>query len=309
MSVARNPLSRLFSSANQRISGRVSTKQARFQLAVASGFVIATVGFLVVAADTHYGVAESIFGIEMPGIFGTQPQTYAQAPGPSPQYYTPRRHRVHAAEARHPAHVIHVARADSDDRPMSLSGKSMCVRLCDGFAFPVGDYHGNSDRASHEATCQSECPGARTALFVVPAGADSIGDATQVGTGQSYSELPDAFHYTTYIEGSCSCHPQGGNRIKSLLHDFTLRRGDSVMTSKGLQVFHGGSSFPFKRQDFVALSRSRDIRKSDRTSLKAIERASLVQPTTVAKTTSRPMPMAATSPHDGTKTLEHQAQN
>lgn len=285
MPVARysfaNPLPRLKSF----LVSRFETRPARFRIAVSSGFVIAAVGFLVVGAGSKFGVAETIWGImNVPGL--GDPVTYqAPPPDPSAQYRTERRHHARADddETDHHRRKRHTHLASHEgDQPVQLVRQSMCVRLCDGFAFPVGNYYGDGDRAAHEATCQSECPGAKTALYVLPTGSDSIGDATQVSTGLNYSKLPDAFHYTTYVDETCSCHPQGGSRIKSLLRDFTLRRGDTVMTSKGLQVFHGGAGFPFKRRDFVALSRSRDIQQATRTSLKAIERASLVGSTTVA---------------------------
>lgn len=285
---------------------RFATKTSRFRLAVSSGFVLVAVGTLVVGADMKIGAAQSFWGgMEFPGFGNDAPQAAPQQqPGPSGQYYSPRHHRVHLAHGG-PGSPLHHVRFDKD-KPLSLARKSICVRLCDGFVFPVGDYHGEGDRPAHEATCQSECPGAKTALFVVPLGSDSIGDATQVGSRRNYSELPDAFHYTTYLDETCSCHPTEGNRIKSLLRDFTLRRGDTVMTPKGLRVFHGGNSYPYKRKDFVALSKSHDIRNADRANLKAIERASLVQPTTVAS--SEPLTSDAhTDP--STKSLQHQAKN
>jgi hypothetical protein len=53
--------------------------------------------------------------------------------------------------------------------------------------------------------------------------------------------------------------------------DPTLRRGDIVATSRGLQVFLGGSRFPYAESDFALLSKSRDGR--DRSGLAAIDRA------------------------------------
>ena len=283
----------------QRIGLRFTSKTSRFRLAVSSGFVIATVGFLVVGADMKFGNAETFWGMSFPGIGGDAPQAYRQPPEPSAQYMPQHHRRTHV--------VRHKTDEYSGALPVSLARQSMCVRLCDGFAFPVGNYHGGSDRVAHEATCQSECPGARTALFVVPLGAQSIGEAVQVGSDRTYSEIPEAFHYTTYVDATCSCHPKGGNRIKSLLHDFTLRRGDAIMTGKGLQVFHGGNSYPYKRRDFVALAKSRDIRKGDRENLRAIERASLVLPTTVASVS--PPALSSDARPDGTAALEHQAKN
>lgn len=314
MPVARHSFANLLPRLKSFLISRFETKAARSRLAVSSGFVIATVGFLVVGAGAKFGLADTIWGImNVPGL-SDQPTYQAPPPGPSAQYHTERRHHARADddERDHRRRKRHSHLASHDgDQPVQLARKSMCVRLCDGFAFPVGNYYGDGDRVAHEAACQSECPGAKTALFVQPSGSDSIGDATQVSTGLNYSRLPDAFHYTTYVDETCSCHPPGGSRIKSLLRDFTLRRGDTVMTSKGLQVFHGGAGFPFKRKNFVGLNRSRDIQQATRTSLKAIERASLVGSTTVTvAATAKAKPAIISDAGRGkTKDMQHQAQN
>jgi hypothetical protein len=278
------------------VTRHFATKASRFRLAVLSGFGLVTLGALVVGGGLRYGQADLFWGgMSFPSSGGETPSARPLA---SPQYYAPHR----AAHLRpHSPKLRFAARVHVGTRGGVGAGRSMCVRLCDGFAFPVGDYHGEGDRVAHEATCQKECPGAATALFVVPSGADSISDAREVGSGRLYSQLPDAFHYTTFVEEACSCHPQAGSRIASLLHDFTLRRGDAVMTSRGMRIFHGASRYPYQRRDFVALSQSRDVRKTDRSNLQAMERASLIQPTVVAQG-----PQASPTPHQA---IEHQARN
>jgi hypothetical protein len=59
----------------------------------------------------------------------------------------------------------------------------------------------------------------------------------------------------------------------AILHDATLREGDSVMTTKGVRVFQGGRACPHKESDFLALADARDITKSKRVALLAIEKA------------------------------------
>ena len=261
-----------FSSAGWgKLTARFTTKSSRFRCAVTAGFAVTAIGAATLASGGT-GSADDFFGA-LGNIFSAQPafQQYSQQ-SYAPQYAAharPRYARRHATEVKPKlASTRHGA-------PVRLGRLSMCVRTCDGFAFPVGAYHGEADRASHEATCQSECPGAQTALYVLPNGADSIGDAIEVTSGRSYSQMPHAFHYTTYLEDSCSCHPREGNRISSLLRDFTLRRGDAVMTKTGFKVFHGGERYPYRQGDFVALSKSRDVHQGQRATFHAIERASL----------------------------------
>ena len=313
-------LKRLFAGPVARLAQRFGGKDARFRLAIVAGFAVATVAFTTVVIDDRSGIADSFFGEG--GIFSgvgfEQQQQPPEAAAPSQTYgwLSSRRHvarrslarRVTVAKvqpARFLRSVEHAHSVRFSDTPMELGRQSVCVRLCDGFAFPVGAYHGEQDRASHEATCQSECPGAATALYVQPAGTDTMDDAIRVGTSKSYSDLPYAFHYTTVLSDACTCHPPQGNRIKSLLHDFTLRRGDAVMTATGFKVFHGGARFPYRRDDFLALARSPDVKRGDRDEIHAIERASLnMAPNVIAE---RAPATAAPVARATTQQLEHQA--
>ncbi len=280
-----------------RLGHRFASRQSRFRTAISGGFVIVAVGSLVLGGE-RVGIAQSLFGLDLFGgggsLFG-QPAAQPQAASAWPRV----RHRI-AFDRRHARPMARVAAGPSERaiaQPVALARQSVCVRLCDGFTFPVGAYHGEGDRPAHEATCQSQCPGALTALYVIPVGGDTVGKAVRVTTGQSYSALPDAFHYTTVLSDACSCHPQGGSRIKSLLRDFTLRRGDAVMTGRGLQVFHGGEHYPFTRKDFMTLAQSPDVRKGDRTAFHAIERASLKGASGVAEALSS-VPLGAEKPRD-----------
>jgi hypothetical protein len=158
----------------------------------------------------------------------------------------------------------------------TLGRHSVCVRLCDGFHYPVADYSGPDDDAAHSAVCAGMCPGAPTRLYVQPAGSDDIQDAISVRDHKSYRALPVAFRHTTNRDNTCSCHAPGESAASnvSLYKDFTLRRGDSIMTEKGFKVFRGAANLPYKQADFVSLAASRDLATGERSILGAIERAS-----------------------------------
>ena len=178
----------------------------------------------------------------------------------------------------------------------SLSRRSVCVRLCDGFFFPVGDYNGPGDDAAHGAACAGMCPGAPTRLYVAPAGTDHIEDAISVRDRQPYRALPVALRYTSRRDSTCSCRgpEQAGINSVSLLSDFTLRRGDKVMTQSGIQVFRGAQNLPWRQSDFASIASSRDISASERKALGAIERASGVVRGTPQP--ARPMANAKSGP-------------
>jgi hypothetical protein len=79
-----------------------------------------------------------------------------------------------------------------------------------------------------------------------------------------------------FKDGLCyTARPQGADLGQSdaILHDATLRQGDSVMTAQGLRVFQGGRACPHKTSEFLALAEVRDVSKSKLRALIAIENA------------------------------------
>ena len=156
--------------------------------------------------------------------------------------------------------------------PLSLPRRSVCVRLCDGFFFPIGPLSRQSDWRNQEAACSGLCPDAPTQLFVEPAGSDRIEDATS-SNGARYTALPVAFRNRATADNTCTCHHRPGQTF-SLLNDFTLRKGDSVMTATGIMVFRGAKRLPYAQNDFASLANTA-MPKDKRAVLAAIERATL----------------------------------
>ena len=156
-----------------------------------------------------------------------------------------------------------------------LPQRSVCVRLCDGFYFPIATANNESDLAGHEAICTGLCPGAPTRVFIIPGGTDRIEDAV-TREGKSYSALPVAFRHQGTSDNTCSCRRanQSHASLVSLYKDFTLRKGDSVMTDKGFRVFRGARSLPYHRSDFSSLANS-GLDGKNRSALDTLERATL----------------------------------
>src|SRR3954453_4621165 len=59
----------------------------------------------------------------------------------------------------------------------------------------------------------------------------------------------------------------------SIYNDRTLRRGDSVMSTQGLRVFRGSSTFPYHPTDFVDLEQASRFVLGDRKQLRAMQLA------------------------------------
>jgi hypothetical protein len=154
--------------------------------------------------------------------------------------------------------------------PMAIN---YCVRLCDGFAFPIG-HAGQGSVEAQEAACQLACPGADVAMYTAPAGAKDIDEA--IRNGRPYTALPTAFKFRhAKFDSACTCRPAGATTsTAALLTDFTLRRGDLVMTRIGMRHFDGGRQFPYRAADFPdALARVTD--KKEIAMVRGMEAASL----------------------------------
>jgi hypothetical protein len=187
----------------------------------------------------------------------------------------------------------------SDEGISSGGARSVCVRLCDGYHFPVGNTPSTSDVVAHEAVCSATCPGAPTRLFFMPAGTDDIGRAYSARGGQSYSALPVALRHADKHDKTCSCRRNNEPQMAlvSLYRDFTLRSGDAVMTQKGFQVFRGARKYPYNPRDFAHLGAS-SLGKAEIRMLQAMERASVAggnspreRPQMTPRTTSSPVPV------------------
>ncbi|MGE3244724.1 MAG: DUF2865 domain-containing protein [Beijerinckiaceae bacterium] len=175
--------------------------------------------------------------------------------------------------------VASVSTSDNDEssgRSFSLGARSVCVRLCDGYHFPVGQLENKGDIKAHEAICSGLCPGAPTRLYVQSSGSEDISEATSARGHKPYAALPIALRHTVKRDKTCSCKApdQPYMAMISLRKDFTLRKGDAVMTEVGIRVFRGARRWPYNKRDFSTLGAARNLSRSDRRILNALERAS-----------------------------------
>jgi hypothetical protein len=133
----------------------------------------------------------------------------------------------------------------------ALGSRSFCVRLCDGFYFPVGQAAGGKTAQAQSSTCTRMCPAAEVALYSLPNGGE-VNEA--IGPrGRRYSALGTAFRFRTELSPSCTCNgrPGGGLAAIDIADDFTLRRGDLIAGEIGPLAFSGGGHLPFKSAQFT----------------------------------------------------------
>ncbi|MGL4635730.1 MAG: DUF2865 domain-containing protein [Beijerinckiaceae bacterium] len=101
-------------------------------------------------------------------------------------------------------------RSEEDERPRiesrirRVSGKAVCVRMCDGYYFPL-HVRNASLRDEGDGICQSLCPASEMKVFMMPG---SIENAA-TPEGERYTEIPNAFRYRKSYDPGCFCRKPG----------------------------------------------------------------------------------------------------
>lgn len=118
--------------------------------------------------------------------------------------------------------------------PMGGAFRTICVRTCDGYYFPIS-YEASPDRfRDDEQTCQHMCPAAEVSLYTYHNPGEDVAQAVSLN-GRLYTELPTAFQYRKALNPACSCRRPGeswAEALRAVGPDATLAPGDVVVTDK-----------------------------------------------------------------------------
>ena len=111
--------------------------------------------------------------------------------------------------------------------------RTVCVRTCDGFFFPISYSTTPASFPQDEQVCQRMCPAAEVGLYSYRNPGEDISQAISTA-GRTYSELPNAFAFRKAFNPSCSCRAPGQTWSEALkdLDDNTVERGDIVVTEE-----------------------------------------------------------------------------
>jgi hypothetical protein len=115
--------------------------------------------------------------------------------------------------------------------PQSTGYRTICVRTCDGFYFPISYATDASRFRDDEKTCQRMCPAAEVVLFSYRNQGEEVAQATSLN-GMQYSQLPNAFRYRQAFDAACSCKRPGQSWAEALGPDTTVQPGDVVVTDE-----------------------------------------------------------------------------
>jgi hypothetical protein len=161
--------------------------------------------------------------------------------------------------------------------------RTVCVRTCDGFFYPIS-FSTNSTRfADDEKTCQKSCPAAEVMLFTHRNPGEDINQAVSTTSGQLYTSLPNAFKYRQAWDNNCSCRKAGESWAQTMknVDDNTVEQGDIVVNDQ--------SARQLSQPRFDALGRP--IRPAPQPA-SAVSRPA-PRPTGPAPVQSAPLPAAA----------------
>ncbi|WP_305985084.1 DUF2865 domain-containing protein [Roseibium sp. MMSF_3544] len=160
--------------------------------------------------------------------------------------------------------TVRSRRKSATSRPRLPAGgafRTLCVRTCDGYFFPVSFSTGKSQFVNDEARCSEICPAAPTELYVYR---NPGGDQSQMTSlaGTPYADQPFAFRYKTEFVEGCSCRDTKQSQRPSAWSEVSASSNSKVMFAdisaglprRSLQPSRGGT-FEDERSTPSPLSR------------------------------------------------------
>lgn len=108
--------------------------------------------------------------------------------------------------------------------------KTVCVRMCDGYYWPVSFSTTRQRFYRDGGVCQSSC-GSDAKLFYVPSSSGRIEDAQDL-SGLAYSRTPNAFRYRKALVDGCACRPEPWSEAEMNRHRTYAQQEEATQTTK-----------------------------------------------------------------------------
>ncbi|HVV40897.1 MAG TPA: DUF2865 domain-containing protein [Nitrobacter sp.] len=122
-----------------------------------------------------------------------------------------------------------------DSGVQSGTYRTVCVRSCDGYYFPISFATVPSRFPDDEKTCKSLCPAADATLYTYRNPGEDMNQAVSIN-GQPYSSSPNAFLYRREFVPTCSCKAAGQTWSEALkgIDDkaAAAQQGDIIVTEE-----------------------------------------------------------------------------
>jgi hypothetical protein len=112
--------------------------------------------------------------------------------------------------------------------------RTVCVRTCDGFYYPISAAATPARFAEDEKACRQSCPAAEVQLYSHRNPGETMNEAVSVATQQPYTALPNAFRYRIALDPACTCKRPGETWSQALknIDDNTVEQGDIVVNDQ-----------------------------------------------------------------------------
>lgn len=115
------------------------------------------------------------------------------------------------------------ARSDSSEDDAQIQSRAgggkyrtLCVRTCDGYYFPIGNAVSRNRFMRDAAQCRASC-GEDGRLFYLPSGSDNVSTMLDLA-GRSYVRMPTAFKYRKSLTDGCTCRPMPWSAAEQQRH-------------------------------------------------------------------------------------------
>lgn len=118
--------------------------------------------------------------------------------------------------------------------PMGGTFRTICVRTCDGYYYPISFATTPERFREDEQTCQRTCPASEVSLYTYHNPGEEVSQAVSLN-GRFYSELPTAFSYRKALNPACACRRPGeswAEALQTIGGDATIAPGDVVVTDQ-----------------------------------------------------------------------------
>lgn len=118
---------------------------------------------------------------------------------------------------------------ETTDEPRLGGKRTVCVRMCDGYFFPLS----STGKASADEMCQALCPATPTRAFSMPGGDNALPRAISQTGSTPYSSLPGAFRFNKSVDPSCYCKTEEqkwSDVLKSA--EELLGRNDTIVSAQ-----------------------------------------------------------------------------
>lgn len=120
--------------------------------------------------------------------------------------------------------------------------RTLCVRLSDGYYFPISFATLPDYLDADEGECQARCPGAQVELFYYDNPGQDMSQAVN-REGETYTSLPSAFKYRKELDPDATCKDMTASTDQQ-----DLTQLDPAATSRPM-VAVGGAQFPLPLPD------------------------------------------------------------